>query len=136
MTPLSSRRISARDLMNSAVLAVRSELTAVELANFLIENEISGAPVENGDGELVGVVSALDLARAVADPATRDRLSEVTVADLMTPEVRSVDEDAPVEQVALAMLHAHVHRVVVTRDDEPRGLISSTDLMGLLVEGH
>lgn len=133
---LASRRISARDLMNSAVLAVRDELSAVELASFLIDNDISGAPVEDEDGQLVGVVSSLDLARAIADDDQRSRLEELTVADLMTPDVRSIDQDAPVEKVALAMLHAHVHRLVVTRDGEPRGLISSSDLLGLLVEGH
>ncbi len=122
--------------MNSAVLAVRADLSAVELASFLLDNEISGAPVEDGDGRLVGVVSSLDLARAVAEDGTRARLEELTVADLMTEEVRTVDQDAPVEEVALQMLHAHVHRLVVTRDGEPRGLISSSDLIGLLVEGH
>jgi len=136
MNRLGSRRISARDLMNSAVLAVRSDLSAVELAVFLLDNEISGAPVEDEEGRLVGVVSSQDLARAVADDGARPRLEELTVADLMTADVQTVDQDAPVEEVALRMLHAHVHRLIMTRDGEPRGLISSSDLLGLLVEGH
>src|SRR5215471_2056135 len=59
------RPITAADLMNPKVLAVRDDLTLRELAGFLIRNQITGAPVEDGGGRLVGVVSTVDIAEAV-----------------------------------------------------------------------
>lgn len=71
------RPITASDLMNPAVLTVRDDLTVRDLANFLVENEISGAPVEDGSGKLVGVVSVTDIVTALVkeDGADGDRAS-------------------------------------------------------------
>ena len=60
------RPITAADVMNPNVLTVQDDMTVEELASFLVENEISGAPVEDSGGRLVGVVSVTDLALSVA----------------------------------------------------------------------
>jgi len=156
------RLITAADLMNPRVLTVRQDLTVRELANVLVENEISGAPVEDRSGKLVGVVSLTDIAAAFAededeeeegergdfflsewedDGMTREEIeelgldeAELTVAEIMTPEVFTVREDTPVSEIAEAMIQNHVHRIIVTREDRVVGIISTSDLLGLLVE--
>lgn len=157
------RLITAADLMNPRVLTVREDLTVRELANVLVENEISGAPVEDGSGKLVGVVSLTDIATALADDEeegegegergdfflsewhddgmSREEIeelgldeAELTVAEIMTPEVFTVREDTPVSEIAEAMIQNHVHRILVTREDRVVGIISTSDLLGLLVE--
>ena len=155
------RLITAADLMNPRVLTVREDLTVRELANVLVENEISGAPVEDGSGKLVGVVSLTDIAAALADDEeetegergdfflseweddgmSREEIeelgldeAELTVVDIMTPEVFTVREDTPVSEIAEAMIQNHVHRILVTREVRVVGIISTSDLLGLLVE--
>jgi len=155
------RLITAADLMNPRVLTVREDLTVRELANVLVENEISGAPVEDGSGKLVGVVSLTDIAAALADDEeetegergdfflsewaddgmSREEIeelgldeAELMVVDIMTPEVFTVREDTPVSEIAEAMIQNHVHRILVTREDRVVGIISTSDLLGLLVE--
>jgi CBS domain-containing protein len=156
------RLITAADLMNPRVLTVRQDLTVHELANVLVENEISGAPVEDRSGKLVGVVSLTDIAAALAedeeiegesergdfflsewedDGMSREEIeelgldeAELTVAEIMTPEVFTVREDTPVSEIAEAMIQNHVHRIIVTREDRVVGIISTSDLLGLLVE--
>ncbi|HSN89275.1 MAG TPA: CBS domain-containing protein [Thermoanaerobaculia bacterium] len=152
------RLITAADLMNPRVLTVREDLTVRELANVLVENEISGAPVEDRSGKLVGVVSLTDIAAALADGEeeaeggdyfvsewgdgmSREEIeelgldeAELTVVDIMTPEVFTVREDTPVSEIAEAMIQNHVHRILVTREDRVVGIISTSDLLGLLVE--
>ena len=49
--------LKAKDIMNTDVLSVRDDMTVQELAGFLTEREILGAPVVDSDGEVVGVVS-------------------------------------------------------------------------------
>src|SRR5688572_24908905 len=63
------KTLTARDVMNREVLTVRVDLSVRELAAFLTENQISGAPVVDREGRLVGVVSLTDVAEYDADRA-------------------------------------------------------------------
>ena len=148
------RPITATDLMNPEVLTVRDDMSVRDLASFLIENEISGAPVADGEGRLVGVVSLADIAAVTSGmdrprgdgffgPDRDDGLDEedmedldqdgLRVADIMTPQIFSVTEDATVSQIASMMLKGHLHRLLVTREDRAIGIITTSDLLGLLV---
>lgn len=174
------RPITAADLMNPKVLAVREDMTLRELAAYLIHHQITGAPVEDGGGRLVGVVSTVDIAEAMLadpadgadadpgaaagadlglspganveagvagseEPAELGEMEEETdepylpeddvlVRDIMTPAIESVPEDATVSEVASRMLDSHVHRLLVTRDGRPVGIITTSDLLGLLID--
>ena len=157
----SMRPIVARDLMTPDVLTVRDNMSVAELATFLSDNEITGAPVEDADGQVVGVVSVVDIARADSESADRTawesvgtnsysqdwnrslgdgirtyRLQEdrILVRDIMNTAVHSVGEEAEVSEVASKMLHYHLHRLLVIEDGGLAGIISSSDLIGLLVE--
>ena len=61
------RPITAADLMNPEVLTVPENMTVRELARYLTDNEITGAPVEDVNGKLVGVVSVVDIASVASD---------------------------------------------------------------------
>lgn len=130
------RPITAGDLMNPELLTLPDDMTVAEAAGFLLENEISGAPVEDQKGEIVGVVSLVDIVASALTPDGEADLEELLVADIMTPEVAAVSEDATVSEVATAMLNGHVHRLLVTREGNAVGLVSTSDLLGLLVEGE
>jgi CBS domain-containing protein len=153
------RPITASDLMNPEVLTVRDDMTVRDLALFLIDNEISGAPVEDAEGRLVGVVSMKDIVAATSGEGERSQngygffgrdweegpdeedvedlpldQDGMHVADIMTPKIYSVKEDTTVSEVAAMMLKGHLHRLLVTREDRAVGIITTSDLLGLLVE--
>jgi CBS domain-containing protein len=153
------RPITGSDLMNPGVLTVREDMTVRDLASFLLEHEISGAPVEDAQGRLVGVVSMADIAAVASGeergnseegssffgPAWDDGLDEedmedlhldldgLRVASIMNPRIYSVREDATVSEIASLMLKGHLHRLLVTREDRAVGIITTSDLLGLLV---
>jgi len=158
------RDLVARDVMNPEVITVRDDLSVLDLAEFLTDQEISGAPVEDAEGRLVGVVSLTDVAaafteqreRAVRDQSEPDfyvrgwedkldveelkdmRVSDVeaTVGEIMTPSIFAVDEETPISRVAERMIHSHIHRLLVTRDHKVVGILTTSDLLGLLVEAY
>mgnify|MGYP001827145669 FL=1 len=156
------RPITAGDLMNPEVLTVREDLSVRSLARFLVDNEITGAPVEDVSGKLVGVVSLVDIASVASDSGNvetdqsnpdffvrgwEDKIDmeemidfrvdneNLKVGEIMTPTVYSVSEDTTVSDVATMMLKGHLHRLLVTRDEKPIGIVSTSDLLGLLIEG-
>ena len=59
---------------------------------------------------------------------------DLQVGEIMTPTVFSVGEDASVSEIASLMLRGHLHRLLVTRDERPVGIVSTSDLLGLMVE--
>jgi predicted transcriptional regulator len=148
---------TVKDLMNPDIMTVDDEMTTSELARYLTEREISGAPVVNVQGELIGIVSMTDIARNVAEPSDlmpsrdrgldRDDATEltledlgqqdaeeraITVRDVMTPAIHQVASTASVSQAARLMVEHHIHRLVVTQGKNPVGIITSMDLLKMV----
>lgn len=151
---------TARDVMNSEILTVTEDMTVHELATFLTDNEISGAPVEDLEGRLIGVVSTTDVARSAFESGSADDHDEhpfyhswatasldvddmsdlhveeegMLVRDIMTPTVFAVEADAPVSHVARSMLDGHLHRLLVIEESKVVGIVSTSDLLRLLAD--
>lgn len=152
---------TAKDVMTPEVLAVRVDTSVRELTSFLAENQITGAPVLDRHGHLVGVVSLTDVAESDADSTgvvgdrsspdfdvrgwedrmTSDEVRQLhveradrAVGDIMTPAVYSVSEDTPVSLMAKTMIAGRIHRLFVTRGKHVVGIVTSLDLLKLLVE--
>ena len=123
-------------LMESNVRTVSAELPVASLEEFLLGEEIGGAPVVEDDGRLRGIVSKTDIVRHLAedlDLTTAEALNDVSVGDIMTENVVTVAIDEPVSKVARTMVEQHVHRVIVVDDERTiRGILTTFDLLKLL----
>jgi CBS domain-containing protein len=146
--------------MIDQVLTVRPDMTVHELAVFLTENQISGAPVVDPTGRLVGVVSVTDIAETYAEgeermeaeggshPSWRGAANPedlrgmhvegggLLVEDIMTPAAFSVQEDTPASQLARTMIAGRIHRLLVVREHRVVGIVTSLDLLRILSEGR
>lgn len=148
----------ARDLMTPHVKSVPENWTVQRFAAFLSENQITGSPVINAAGEIVGIATLSDIADFHLKPlqgSTSELLSEeeqkearhlrqlifnemsrtpVEVRDIMTPMLVSVDESCTPREVARIMMDEHIHRVFVKRGAEIVGILTTYDLLRLLVD--
>lgn len=150
--------LTARDVMTRDVRTVPADWSLDELATFLADHSISGAPVVDEKDRTIGIVSLTDLVRnrnaeRTAFPDAHDLLesanasgiapselsgygletqSELRVRDIMTPLVYDVAEDTPVNQIADAMIRGRIHRVVVTKGARAVGIVSSLDLLQIV----
>jgi len=104
-------------------------------------SKVRQLPVLNDKNELVGIVSLVDLFRVSPSPATSlsvwevDYLLEkITVEKVMTRDVITVDEDAPVEQAGRIMSDNKVSGLPVVRDGELVGIITESHLFQVLLE--
>jgi CBS domain-containing protein len=143
----------ARDVMKSPVITVPDTATLGEVACILDQHDISGVPVVDASGRLVGIISELDLIRrsqqvqiarrnpfawvsphtSVTDIAAFTRglceVGETKVADVMTRKVITVNEYDSLESVALLMSQRRINRVPVMSGPDLVGIISRADLV-------
>ena len=144
----------ARDVMVRAVVTTSPDTTVEELARLMINLRISGVPVMDRDGRLVGIVTEGDLLRRIETGTERHRprWSEPfssnsrlaaeyikshakRVADIMTREVFSVEELATLGEIADLLETKHIKRVPVVHDGKIVGIVSRADLLKVLASG-
>lgn len=125
---------SVADLMTPDPIVIDESAPLDEAVRLLEENEISGLPVVDRDGVLVGVISQTDVVRARAVAHLWHRWPGLRVRHLMHAPALTADRAMTMEEAARLMEHAHVHRLVVVDDDQltPIGIISTTDLVRAL----
>lgn len=120
----------AKHVMVRNVVTVTPDATVNETIELLLEHRISGMPVIDDAMRLVGIISEFRLMQAIRDPL----LKFSPVAELMTKDVLTVDEDTPVSAVANLMIWNRIGRVPVLRNGILVGLIGRTDMIRYALE--
>ncbi len=151
--------VTAEQIMCQKVITVPQDWPIDQLARFFTDKSISGAPVVDNNGHLIGVVSLSDIVRqtgsGLVDRSHRDddfynamtdasispeeqrafheSIDEsVLVSDIMTPMIFEVAPNTPLIQVAEAMVKGRIHRVMVTEGRQLKGIISVLDLLKVM----
>jgi predicted transcriptional regulator len=122
-------------VMTPDPITIRADAPLSDAARLLEENEISGVPVVDEQGALVGVLAESDLVRARATENLWSRWPGLSVRHLMHTPVLTADRAMTLEEAAVMMERAHVHRLVVVGDDQqtPVGMISTSDIVRAMV---
>lgn len=121
------------NLMSVDPVVIDSEALISEAELLLKSYRISGLPVMEDDA-LVGVVSQTDLLNARSSELIGANWQRVRVRHLMSRPAVTVHLNTSVERAARLMLEKHIHRlVVVDEEDEPIGVVTSTDLLRTLL---
>lgn len=126
---------SVGDVMSPGPVMVQADRPLMEAARLLEEHEISGLPVVDRDGALVGVLTESDLVRARATEHLWTRWPGLQVRHLMHAPALTADAAMTLEEAARLMERAHVHRLVVVDADQrtPIGIISTSDIVRSIV---
>lgn len=115
----------ARDIMTKDIITVSPATTVKNLAKILIRNQISGAPVADKKGKILGIVSEADIVGKKGKQ----------VKDIMSPRVIEVTEETPVEEIASLMTTHKVKRLPVMRGEKLVGIVSRADIVGAIASG-
>jgi CBS domain-containing protein len=128
------------DLMKTDVRTLNPETNVAEAIVAFTDSHVSGLPVVDQHGRLLGVISTSDVLEAEAEAGDADQratvLEETLVTDLMTPRAITVSPDTDVQEAARQMLYADVKRLFVERDGELVGVISQTDIVTAVANGR
>jgi CBS domain-containing protein len=117
--------------MTKGTINVRADSPLSEAARLLDTHHISGLPVVDGDGQLVGVLSQTDLLRARVIDHLWNTLPGLAVRHLMTMPAVTVTESMTLDEAAALMEKCQIHRLVVVADGgrAPIGVLSVSDLV-------
>jgi CBS domain-containing protein len=140
------------DVMTRNCITIASDATVEEAVNLMLSRHISGLFVVDKDGTLAGVVTEGDLMRRDELGTQRNRpwwlrllvsparqAADFTQAngrhirDVMTEDVLSIAQDAPLEDVVTTMEKNRIKRLPVTADDRVVGVVSRADLLRALI---
>ena len=138
----------AHQIMTRPVVTVTPETTIVEAANIMLQRHVSGLPVTDAAGKLVGIVSEGDFIRRseigtqrqrgrwlkfILGPgkAATDFVHEhgCKVAEVMTKEPLTITEDTTLEEIVQLMEKNNVKRLPVTRGEQIVGIVSRANLL-------
>src|SRR5690349_5657064 len=138
----------AHQIMTRSVITIAPDATILEAANTMLQHHVSGLPVVDADGKLVGIVSEGDFIRRSEIGTQRKRgrwlrfilgtgkaASDFVhehgrkVSEVMTREPLTVTEETPLDEIVTAMETNGVKRLPVMRGDKLVGIVSRANLL-------
>ena len=146
--------LKLKDVMSTDITTISPRATLRQAAALLAQHNVSGVPVTS-DGDIVGILSASDILAFAASegdsvpelmalvgedvgegraPAARV-LDEHVVEEAMTRKLWALDAEADVTLAARLMAQNHIHRVVVTANGRPAGIVTTSDITRALGQG-
>jgi CBS domain-containing protein len=145
-----------KDIMVKKVITIQKDASVEELSELLVKNRISGVPVIDSDGKLVGIATEGDLIIKDSDlhfPRYFKLLDSIIyleslnkfkkslkkflgtkVEDVMTAEIKTVKGEAPVGEAANIMIKYNINRVpVLDSKDELVGIVTRADIVKSMI---
>jgi len=120
----------ASDVMNTSVVTLHQDTSVEEAIRKLLEHQISGIPVVDDEGRLVGIITEFQLMEAIYTPEVKQH----RVGSLMTKDVLTVGESAILSDIANMFVLHRIRRIPVLRDGRMVGVVARRDLLRYVME--
>lgn len=119
------------DIMTTTIETMHRDTLVCEVEGIFVSHKISGAPLIDDFGNLVGFVSKTDMIRfdSTGGDATYARVHEIA-----NPKVITIVPTASIEDAAQKMLHEHVHHIVVMEEETMVGVLTAFDFVKLVAK--
>jgi CBS domain-containing protein len=143
--------MKARDVMTPDPVCVSADASIAETIRLMSEGRFSGLPVTDADGSVIGIVTEGDLLRRIETGTQHKRSTWMEfilgagrladeykqaagrkVKDVMTSDVRTVNEDSSLDEIVRLMERHRIKRVLVVREQKLVGIVSRANLLHAL----
>lgn len=150
--------MKAKEIMTKDVVTVKKEMTIEELARLFTRHRISGAPVADEEGKLIGIVTENDLIKmeqrlhiptvvTILDAVIYlgsskkfeediKRMAATKVEDIYKKDVVTITENATIQEIATIMSEKNIHHLPVVRKGKLVGIIGKKDIVRAIAAGE
>jgi CBS domain-containing protein len=125
-----------RDVMTRGVVSVPMDLSIREVAEKMTQQNVSAVTVTDHNGEIMGLISEMDVLKAVMDRTILNSAAET----IMSSNIQSVDPSITLDKAASIMMNKGIHRLVVLSEpgvgasDRPVGILSAGDIIREIIK--
>jgi CBS domain-containing protein len=123
--------MKASEIMHKPVLATTPRASVRDVAAQIVLNGISGMPVAEREGKVLGVITEADVLEALNDG---EKLEKLTAEEIMSDDPVTVDTETPVEKVIQLLNEEGIVRIPVTEQGKLVGIISRGDVIKAVLE--
>jgi CBS domain-containing protein len=126
-----------KDLMHKGLIACPPDTSLGQVAAILNEHQIHALLVAEQQNEPLGIISDFDLLAGEwlsVDEKSLDTMRKLTAHDLMTSPIATVDVNTSLHEAAMRMADKEIHRMLVTENEKPIGIISISDFVAGIAE--
>lgn len=149
---------TAKDIMTKEVITVTTDVTIEGLARILTKHDISGAPVVDEEGKLIGIVTESDLIKMeqrlhiptvinIFDAVIYlgsskkfeediKRMAATTVGDIFRKDAVTITESATIEEIATIMTEKNIHHLPVIKKGKLVGIVGKKDIVKAIAKGE
>jgi CBS domain-containing protein len=117
--------------MSPQVVVAKENTNAEQISSRLLAGEFNGVPVVDDNGAVIGIVTALDILRAIQGGK---KLNTMLARDIMTPNPSTVKKDTPTEEIIRVLVEKEIVLVPVVEDDNNNKLIGVVARLDILRE--
>jgi CBS domain-containing protein len=119
--------------MSPQVVVARENTNAEQISSRLLAGEFNGVPVVDDNGAVVGIVTALDILKAIQGGGKK-KLNELLARDIMTPNPSVVKKDTPIEEIIRILVEKEIVLVPVVEEDNNNnnkliGVVARLDIL-------
>ncbi len=120
--------MNAHDLMSPQVIVAKENTNAEQISARLLAGEFNGVPVVDDKGAVIGMVTALDILRALQGDK---KLNTMLARDIMTPNPSTVKKDTPIEEIIRIIVDKEIVLVPVVEEDNNKliGVVARLDIL-------
>jgi CBS domain-containing protein len=149
---------TAKEIMTKEVITVTTDVTIEGLARILTKHDISGAPVVDEEGKLIGIVTESDLIKMeqrlhiptvinIFDAVIYlgsskkfeediKRMAATTVGDIFRKDAVTITESATIEEIATIMTEKNIHHLPVIKKGKLVGIVGKKDIVKAIAKGE
>lgn len=136
MSDLNHHVPTAREIMTPRLITTRAETPIFEAIRVLLKQRISGMPVVDDEGHMVGMLSEVDCLKVVSGGEfySDDHSEEGVVGDYMTPVGQTIGPDVDIYALSQTFLTLAVRRLPIVQDGTLLGQVSRRDVVKAIDE--
>ena len=121
--------MNASDLMSPQIIVAKENTNAEAISARLLAGEFNGVPVVDDNGAVIGIVTAIDILKAIRKNGNR-KLNAMVAKDIMTPNPSVVNKDTPIEDIIDIMIEKEIVLVPVVKDGNKLvGVVARLDII-------